>query len=167
MWASKREGFGVGVCELWGLFLGEIFLMSFKILIIDPSYRYTQVIALSLFLFNLLPLPLTDGSQLLEALTEWSPTERPMRPLTAKSMQATLNTPQSRELEEAEAYELTSDDEGAIGLKGDPSGDTRTREKPKVARWKRFLRITVQVYMVAVCVMWVIGWGMILLLQSS
>ncbi|XAO25103.1 hypothetical protein I312_103912 [Cryptococcus bacillisporus CA1280] len=129
--------------------------------------RYTQVIALSLFLFNLLPLPLTDGSQLLEALTEWSPTERPMRPLTAKSMQATLNTPQSRELEEAEAYELTSDDEGAIGLKGDPSGDTRTREKPKVARWKRFLRITVQVYMVTVCVMWVIGWGMILLLQSS
>lgn len=141
--------------------------MSFKILIIDPSYRYTQVIALSLFLFNLLPLPLTDGSQLLEALTEWSPTERPMRPLTAKSMQATLDTPQSRELEEAEAYELASDDEGAIGLKGDPSGDTRTREKPKVARWKRFLRITVQVYMVAVCVMWAIGWGMILLLQSS
>lgn len=90
-----------------------------------------------------------------------------MKPLTAKSMQATLNTPQNRELEEAEAYELASDDEGAIGLKGDPSGNNRTRERPKVARWKRFLRITAHVYTVAVCVMWVIGWGMILLLQSS
>lgn len=134
---------------------------------IDPSYRYTQIIASSLFLFNLLPLPSTDGSQLLEALTEWTPTGKPVKPLSAKSMQATLNTPESRELTEAEGYELASDEEAAIGLKADQSGNTGTRQKPKVAKWKKFLKITVQVYMVAVCVMWVIGWGMILLLQSS
>ncbi|OWZ53232.1 hypothetical protein C349_04106 [Cryptococcus neoformans var. grubii Br795] len=129
--------------------------------------RYTQIIALSLFLFNLLPLPSTDGSQLLEALTEWTPTGNPVKSLTAKSMQATLNTPGSRELTEAEGYELASDEEADIGLKGDQPGNSGIREKPKVAKWKRFLRITAQVYMVAVCVMWVIGWGMILLLQSS
>ncbi|WVF65566.1 hypothetical protein IAT40_000295 [Kwoniella sp. CBS 6097] len=55
-------------------------------------FRYTSTIALSLFFFNLLPLPYTDGSQLLTSLAQWRSTTGPSstRPAQARSMQATL-----------------------------------------------------------------------------
>ncbi|WVQ93231.1 hypothetical protein IAU59_000296 [Kwoniella sp. CBS 9459] len=54
-------------------------------------FGYISTIALSLFFFNLLPLPYTDGSQLLASLAQWrSTTSGSSRPASARSMQATL-----------------------------------------------------------------------------
>ncbi|WVQ75524.1 hypothetical protein IAR50_005151 [Cryptococcus sp. DSM 104548] len=134
-------------------------------------FRYVKMIAFSLFIFNLLPLPYTDGSQLLSSLLQWQSTPRPLTSST-RTLQATISsskpsTEKGKEVKvEAEEYELGSDEEDQVGLSEPTSGRAGMGAR-KTPLWKRRLRLGVQGYMVTACVVWVLGWGMLLLLRSS
>ncbi|ODN74444.1 hypothetical protein L202_06837 [Cryptococcus amylolentus CBS 6039] len=132
-------------------------------------FKYIKTIAFSLFIFNLLPLPYTDGSQLLSSLLQWHPAPRP---LTTRTLQATLSsskplTEKSNKIgAEAEEFELGSDEEDQVGL-SDVASMRAGMGARKSPLWRRRLKMAVQGYMVVVCVVWVLGWGMLLLLRSS
>ena len=111
--------------------------------------------AFSLFVYNLLPLPYTDGSQLLRALLAYSSSKTDPSP-TRRPMQATLsNHPRINIFRE---YELNSDDDEDYAEDG--------RERREEA-WKRRVRRGAEVGVLAVCVVWAAGWGMLALLRSS
>ncbi|OCF35564.1 hypothetical protein I316_02617 [Kwoniella heveanensis BCC8398] len=160
----------------------------------EVFFGYISTIALSLFFFNLLPLPYTDGSQLLASLAQWRSTtgsSPSSRPASARSLQATLTRAPPKSpgyttaLVEAGAgggaegpsiklyreYELDSDDEDEEAMvgAGEYSGGagSGTRERTKEETWKRRLRISVQWCTMAVMTCWAVGWAMIFLLRSS
>jgi len=132
-------------------------------------FEYMSTIALSLFLFNLLPLPYTDGSQLLKAaLTYQTP-----KPPPTVSLRATLSTPtrptspsinirisQSQERQHAYAEAESDDDEYAD--EGGREGGGRREEV-----WKRRLRRGVEGGVMVLGFWWVAGWAMLALLRSS
>lgn len=145
-----------------------------------------STIALSLFLFNLLPLPHTDGSQLLKsALSLYAPRLPP-----TISLRAALSNPGTPgrsgtpaikihfepHERDAEAYELDTDDEleendqhheygggGAGGGGGGGGGGSGRRE----GMWKRRVRRGVEGVVLGLGAGWAAGWGMLVLLRSS
>ncbi|WRT69037.1 uncharacterized protein IL334_006020 [Kwoniella shivajii] len=143
----------------------------------DLFFKYISTISLSLFLFNLLPLPLTDGSQLLVSLLEWRSIVRPSTSNSSHSLQATLTQPSESEIRETEGarsdvevyrqYEIDSDDEideeEMIGRDNDYS-EASTR---KDVVWKRWVRRAIQSLSMVLVGIWAIGWFMLFLLRSS
>lgn len=145
------------------------------------AYRYMSTVALSLFLFNLLPLPNTDGSQLLRSfLSSYAPRTVPTISLRA-SLSSPATTPsrtgtpaikihfdphEHEHERDAEAYELDTDDE----MEDDDGDGHHTHEYSGGRReglWKRRLRRGVEGVVLVLGVGWVAGWGMLLLLRSS
>lgn len=116
--------------------------------------------SLSLFLFNLLPLPGTDGIQLLSALLSTSPAyHRPARQLTAQpaSRHPTINPYR---------YDSGSDDDDEYGVGGVYElGSTAHGRREEV--WQRRLRRGVEGATAAVVAGWALGWAMLALLRSS
>ncbi|WVR09081.1 hypothetical protein IAU60_006142 [Kwoniella sp. DSM 27419] len=140
--------------------------------------RYMSAISLSLFLFNLLPLPYTDGTQLLTAFLQWRSVNRPAMsdsssgdptapPATAPmTMQATLSKPSGPSIRFYRDYELDSDDEEAgIGLGA--SGRSSYSLSREETTSDRAVRTIVQGCSLAVAVGYAAGWAMLLLLRSS
>lgn len=135
-----------------------------------------STVALSLFLFNLLPLPYTDGSHLLKAVMSLQTSRQatfslrssvsPNRPLTARpSRSATTPTINIRLMPDRTAnYAQDSDDEldGRYDTEGGGRGDDRREEA-----WKRRLRRTIEGGTMGMAAAWVIGWAMLALLRSS
>ena len=123
----------------------------------DPANpeSYLSMVSFSLFIFNLLPLPLTDGSQLLRALLEYYPSGR-QPTLNQRNMQATLS---NREYSMAiRQYELNSDDED-----DSDEGNGEHREET----WKRRVRRSIEFAVIGILGVWVAGWAMLALLRSS
>ena len=63
--------------------------------LIQPYFSYVATLSLSLFLFNLLPLPFLDGSQLLDALADLLSAHASQRAMTAALADAELGEPRS------------------------------------------------------------------------
>jgi S2P endopeptidase len=127
--------------------------------------RYLSSIALSLFFFNLLPLPGTDGSQLLKALLALikprhhaspTPTQKPFQATLSSSARINLPTININTYRE---YELSDDEDD-----GDEEEGRRGRREE---RWKTRLRKSIEAGCVAVLIGWIAGWGMLALLRSS
>ncbi|GMK56009.1 hypothetical protein CspeluHIS016_0210650 [Cutaneotrichosporon spelunceum] len=113
---------------------------------------YLKMASLSLYLFNLLPLPGTDGIQLLTALL--APTrDRPTRQLTA--------TPSRHPTINPYRYDSGSDDDDDYGPGYEYAGHRREEV------WQRRVRRTVEGLTAAVVAGWVAGWTMLALLRSS
>lgn len=135
--------------------------------------RYLTTIALSLFLFNLLPLPHTDGSQLLQALLAISPRSSTFslrgsrsRPLTtSRRISRTIRPKISIRHASAQEYEYDSDDEHGYGV--DYDRDIEADRGPREEAWKRRLRRGVEGGVMVLAGSWVAGWGMLALLRSS
>jgi S2P endopeptidase len=145
--------------------------------------RYMSTVALSLFLFNLLPLPYTDGSQLLKSLFSLnpksvktvslrSPPVSQNRPLTARPMRASKATtptisirfsPISPRSSSGTAYHHDEDDMDEEGYGMDTRDGSGKREK----EWKRRLRRGIEGGVMAMAGGWVLGWAMLALLRSS
>ena len=117
------------------------------------SESYLSMVSFSLFIFNLLPLPYADGSQLLRALLEYYPSKREPT-LNQRTMQATLSDHNNMAIRQ---YELNSDDED---FSDEGHGD---REET----WKRRVRRSVEGVVVSILVVWAAGWAMLALLRSS
>ncbi|WVQ81232.1 hypothetical protein IAT38_003354 [Cryptococcus sp. DSM 104549] len=146
--------------------------------------HYLSTIAFSLFIFNLLPLPSTDGSQLFAALLTWRSTQRPIssRPMKATLSQA-LSAPTipsgpgvsgvspggtTPSINPYREYELDSEDEeGGVGLVGARGGGEEGTGKKKEDVWRRRVRVGVEWGVAGVCGAWVVGWAMLGLLRSS
>ncbi len=114
--------------------------------------------SLSLFIFNLLPLPHTDGSQLLQAILS-----RPTK-LSANHRRATLTAPLSSlgrcdDKEDENGYD--SPDEKS------QTGAWKDEGYASEESWKRRLRKGVEMGLMGVCAMWGVGWLMLALLRSS
>ena len=140
-----------------------------------------STVSLSLFLFNLLPLPYTDGSQLLKALLSLqskpksnktislrSPPQ--IRPLTARatrSSKATTPTinirfnPIASKATSARGYDRDDDEEGY------EMDDTRDVMGRREEVWKRRLRRGIESGVMGMAGGWVLGWAMLALLRSS
>ncbi|BEI85852.1 hypothetical protein CcaverHIS002_0601390 [Cutaneotrichosporon cavernicola] len=113
---------------------------------------YLKMASLSLYLFNLLPLPSTDGIQLLTALL--APTrDRPARQLTA--------TPSRHPTINPYRYDSGSDDDDDYGPGYEYTGHRREEV------WQRRVRRAVEGATAAVVAGWVLGWAMLALLRSS
>jgi membrane-associated protease RseP (regulator of RpoE activity) len=124
-------------------------------------------IALSLFFFNLLPLPHTDGSALLASLLRMSKSKKSSQTLAPpQSLQATLTSPGGGSprinLDLYKEYELNSDDDEDDEELG-RRGTVRNRE----VGWRRRLRRAIEVGCVGLGIGWILGWAMVLLLASS
>ena len=151
-----------------------LFLEQVHSSIVFTDISYFASIALSLFLFNLLPLPKTDGSHLLRSLLSLvrsrrhsvpNPVEKPLRARLSSPTRGsqprinmpaiTINPSVYRE------YELTDDDDDE---ENDLEGGGRSRREE---RWKVRLRKSIEGGMVAVLLGWVAGWCMLALLRSS
>ncbi|KLT40459.1 hypothetical protein CC85DRAFT_287432 [Cutaneotrichosporon oleaginosum] len=113
---------------------------------------YFKMASLSLFLFNLLPLPGTDGIQLFTALLSPS-RDRPARQLTA--------TPSRHPTINPYRYDSGSDDDDDYAPRYEYSGHRREEV------WQRRLRRAVEGATAAVVAGWVLGWAMLALLRSS
>ncbi|RXK37883.1 hypothetical protein M231_04882 [Tremella mesenterica] len=125
---------------------------------------YLKTISISLFLFNLLPLPSTDGAHLFRALLSLHHSSKPWSPGQPRHLQASLGQGQPR-INIYREYELADSDsedyESALGHR-DPSGGMRREEV-----WKRRLRRGVEGMSLGLVVVWTAGWGMVGLLRSS
>jgi S2P endopeptidase len=131
--------------------------------------RYLSTIALSLFFFNLLPLPHADGSHMLKALmgmmlsrnrADANIDQKPFQATLsspARGSQPRINTPTLGQLEE---FELSDDEDGYGAEEGGRKG---VREE----RWKTRLRKAIEAGMVALVLGWTGGWVMLALLRSS
>ncbi|WWD21154.1 hypothetical protein CI109_105637 [Kwoniella shandongensis] len=132
--------------------------------------HYLSTIALSLYLFNLLPLPYTDGSQLLLSLLSWRSTN-PLQSLAVIPMQATLMGSSSpSEGGRYREFELDSEDEEELvggGGGGRPIGMRGGGGSGVGDVWKRRLRRVIVWGMTSVVLGWIGGWTMLLLLRSS
>lgn len=118
------------------------------------------MIALSLYLFNMLPLPGTDGSHFLDAiltLRRIDPTSLP----TQKPLQAILTSPGKSVTQPLTSYDDhdLSDDEEAF-----ERGGKRNKLEDK---WKGRIRKGVEIGMASVVIGWVAGWAILALLRSS
>ncbi|WVW79316.1 hypothetical protein I302_101284 [Kwoniella bestiolae CBS 10118] len=132
-------------------------------------FSYASTISFSLFLFNLLPLPLTDGSQLLHSLLEWRSTLTPLRP--AVPLKATINNgiadgPNIHLYKEYEMDSDAEDEEHFIGMESGSAG-MGGRRRSKEAVWKRWARRGVQWFSLVMVGFWAVGWGLVFLLRSS
>ncbi|WVN87944.1 uncharacterized protein L203_103141 [Cryptococcus depauperatus CBS 7841] len=130
--------------------------------VFDLLLRYIKTIALSLFVFNLLPFPFTDGSQLLDSLLKWRTVQRS---LEVHSLQATLDSSVATQVNNAQEYELASDEEGLIGVA--ESTFSKTLDDRREVKWKKRLRWSVNIYILSTSVSWVAAQAMIALLRSS
>ena len=138
--------------------------------------RYLSTIALSLFLFNLLPLPHTDGSQLLKALLASTGTPSMFSLRSSRSHPLTRSRSPSRSRPDrptisirhtsAQEYDLASDsDDGhSFGYGHDVEGRTRG---PREEAWRKRLRRVIEGGSVVMAIGWVAGWAMLALLRSS
>ena len=126
------------------------------------KFRYLSSIAISLFFFNLLPLPSTDGSHLLRALLSL---RQPI--LQARQWRAAISRPHAHPtINIYREYELDSDSEADSERGGDyESGSMRERSREEV--WKRRLRRGVEGVSTALVAIWAAGWAMVALLRSS
>ncbi|KAK6904319.1 hypothetical protein I203_105129 [Kwoniella mangroviensis CBS 8507] len=139
-------------------------------------FNYASTFSLSLFLFNLLPLPLTDGSQLLESLLEWKSVVGPItstNPLKAtihNNLSGTTNNDGAGpSIKLYREYEMDSDDEEqyiGIGSELEPI-DRPTRGRGKEVGWKRWIRRGIQWFSLFMVGLWGMGWAIVLLLRSS
>lgn len=141
-----------------------------------------STVSLSLFLFNLLPLPHTDGSQLLKALlslksapsktVSLQSTSVPQnRPLTAKPMprssKSTTPTINIRfNLNPSPARSKYDDEDDDEGYEMEDSRDRDGSGKREMV-WKRRLRRVIEGGVMAMAAGWVLGWAMLALLRSS
>jgi S2P endopeptidase len=145
--------------------------------------RYMSIVAFSLFIFNLLPIPYTDGSSLLRHLLSLYTKPRRSDPTSfiyssssTSSIRSAPNTPMKATLSSTSAalsskpsinlsrqYELNSDDEDDYDAEqGDDRGDRKKEEG-----WKRRLRRGIEGGMMGVGAAWIAGWAMLSLLRSS
>ncbi|WWC91228.1 uncharacterized protein L201_006170 [Kwoniella dendrophila CBS 6074] len=145
-------------------------------------FNYTSTISLSLFLFNLLPLPLTDGSQLLNSLLQWQSTVRP-KSIESVALKGRINNKNdmngsSANIKLYREYEIDSDEEDDqdeeeryIGTNPSSRLNERFMEEGRSSRkkksWKRWLRRSIQWYTMLIVGLWSLGWGMLFLLRSS
>lgn len=124
--------------------------------------QYVSSIAISLFFFNLLPLPSTDGSHLLRALLSL---RQPI--LQARQWRAAISRPQAHPtINIYREYELDSDSEADSERGGDYEGGSM-RERSREEVWKRRLRRSVEGVSTALVAIWAAGWAMVALLRSS
>lgn len=141
-----------------------------------------STVSLSLFLFNLLPLPYTDGSQLMKALFSLKPNSTKSRtvslrspplsqnrPLTARatrpsssSTTPTINIRFNHLPGSHHAYDRDDDDEYEM-----EDGNGRVGQGRREAVWKRRLRRGVESGVMIMAGGWVLGWAMLALLRSS
>ncbi|WWC97947.1 hypothetical protein V866_004836 [Kwoniella sp. B9012] len=141
-------------------------------------FNYASTLSLSLFLFNLLPLPLTDGSQLLESLLEWRSTVGPNNSMTP--LKATINNnndpshPNGNDgggpsFKLYREYEMDSDDEEQyVGIESELEPiDKPRRGRGKEVGWKRWVRRGIQWFSFSMVGLWGIGWAIVFLLRSS
>lgn len=137
----------------------------------ERTNSYISNIALSLFFFNLLPLPSTDGSAIVQALLSLISsgstfTLNNPRPIRASLMgrsrtpTPTITTPTITLYRE---YELDSDDEGGAEEGAFRRESTGRREEV----WQRRLRRIIDGITTALVVGWAAGWFMLALLRSS
>lgn len=128
--------------------------------------RYVSTVALSLFLFNLLPLPHTDGSSLLRSLLSLKRTSKLNLP-SIPTLQATLSSSQngksSPSINLSRQYELNSDDEDEYDEERGHGG----REGKREEAWKRRVRRGVEGGVMGVGMIWAAGWAMLSLLKST
>lgn len=125
-----------------------------------------STVALSLFIFNLLPLPQTDGSSVLRSLFSLKKTNR-NHLITIPTLQATLSSPLSQKapsINLSRQYELNSDDEDDYDE--ERGRGVRTGERREEA-WKRRTRRGVEGTVLGLGAIWAGGWGMLSLLRSS
>ncbi|WWC73119.1 uncharacterized protein I206_107085 [Kwoniella pini CBS 10737] len=130
--------------------------------------KYLSTIALSLFFFNLLPLPLTDGSQLLISLLQW---ESIYKPSVKIPLRATLNnveegssTSNGPNISLYKEYDFDSDEEEEEYIGS--SSQMREFIITEVG-WKRWFRRGVQWFTMSMVGFWTAGWAMLFLLRSS
>ncbi|KAK8843331.1 hypothetical protein IAR55_006986 [Kwoniella newhampshirensis] len=141
-------------------------------------FRYLSTIALSLYFFNLLPVPYTDGSQLLLSLLTWR-SGRNYAMDAIVPMQATLmggSTTKPRSRSDEREFELDSEDEEElVGIGAGGGGPRGAGERHgggsghggREDVWKRRLRRLIQWGMMVVVFGWIGGWMMLILLRSS
>ena len=93
--------------------------------------RYAKTLTLSLYFFNLLPLPLLDGGQLLDALGDWWG----------------LRRERARRAGDVEMEDVLERGEGEVAVPDRAVAGRRTR-----GRWKRVVHVSVGVLLGA-CVL--------------
>lgn len=146
-----------------------------------------STVSLSLFLFNLLPLPYTDGSQLMKALFSLkskstsksktislrSPPVAQNRPLTARATRPsssattpTINIRFNPLPSSGHRYDREEDDEYEME-DGNGNRDGRDGLGRREEVWKRRLRRGVESGVMIMAAGWVLGWAMLALLRSS
>lgn len=117
--------------------------------------NYLKLVSLSLFLFNLLPLPHTDGIALFSALFPVA-----LRGPGGRSSADRQLTGQPSRHPTINPYRYDSDDEDETEPRW--TGHSRREEV-----WARRVRRTVEGVMAAVVAGWIAGWAMLALLRSS
>ncbi|KAL1412161.1 hypothetical protein Q8F55_003168 [Vanrija albida] len=131
----------------------------------DLFLAYLKMVTLSLFVFNLLPLPSTDGIHLLNAVLQsrGHQLSRPARQLVtnSSSRHPTINLYR---------YDEGSDSDDSAGGPGtggggEPAWATGRGRREEV--WARRLRRVVEGSMSALLAAWALGWAMLALLRSS
>jgi len=112
---------------------------------------------LSLYLFNLLPLPHTDGIQLFSALSAARRRTSGHRPLSSSrgSQHPTINPYRY------DGYDSDDSDSGGV----EPSWAAGHGRREEI--WQRRLRRGLEGVTAALVVGWALGWGMLALLRSS
>lgn len=137
------------------------------------TVRYMTTVALSLYLFNLLPLPYTDGSQLLKALLSLQVHQTTVslrssshsRPLTGSNRSATIPTINIRlASDRSPAYAYNDDIDDIYDSQGEEWGGEEDRREEA---WKRRLRRGVEGGVLVLGAGWLAGWAMLMLLRSS
>nr|ODN87153.1 hypothetical protein L204_06506 [Cryptococcus depauperatus CBS 7855] len=93
------------------------------------------------------------------------PTNTALALLEVHSLQATLDSSVASQVDNAQEYELASDEEGLITVA--ESTFSKTLDDGMDVKWKKRLRWSVNIYIFSTSVSWVAAQAMIALLRSS
>ena len=122
---------------------------------------YLTIIALSLFLFNLLPLPHTDGAHLLQAFLQRRRTVASTPMDSEHPVRATVYSHDDQyALEPERGYGSSEEEDEYVAEEG---GRRAQHETVRERRLRRGIEVTTSVTLA----LWVGGWANLALLRSS